>query len=158
MSTWTISSWQVRKVSGTALRAWIDLLDILRLNPMLDQEAVTVACAFYSNWILCFGAPLQIKTDQGRQFESQLFRELNRLTGTSHFRTTPYHPAANGMLERRQLKAAIKCHNNSRWIIKWCYAVLVYETTTRAHEHVAANVRYKTWNQINRRVQGLTND
>lgn len=37
--------------------------------------------------------------------------------GTTHYRTTAYHPAANGMVERfhRQLKAAIKCHKSSRW-------------------------------------------
>lgn len=85
--------------------------------PMEDQEAATVARAFYTNWVARFGTPLRITSDQGRQFESHLFRELNQLTGASHYRTTAYHPAANGMVERfhRQLKAAIKCHQHSRW-------------------------------------------
>lgn len=85
--------------------------------PLPDQEAATVARAFYTHWISRFGTPLRITTDQGRQFESHLFRELNCLTGTHHFHTTAYHPAANGMVERfhRQLKAAIKCHEHSRW-------------------------------------------
>ncbi|KAI5734812.1 hypothetical protein M8J77_010696 [Diaphorina citri] len=44
-------------------------------------------------------------------------RELSTLTGSHHLRTTAYHPAANGMVERlhRQLKAAIKCHHTARW-------------------------------------------
>ncbi|XP_051162403.1 uncharacterized protein K02A2.6-like [Leptopilina boulardi] len=92
--------------------------------PMEDQEAETVARKFYTHWVARFGTPLRITSDQGRQFESHLFRELNQLTGASHYRTTAYHPAANGMVERfhRQLKAAItlpseicKCHQHSRW-------------------------------------------
>lgn len=85
--------------------------------PMEDQEAATVARAFYSGWIARFGIPLRITTDQGRQFESNLFKNLCRLTGSTHLRTTAYHPQANGMVERlhRQLKAAIKCHDNARW-------------------------------------------
>ncbi|KAL1446423.1 hypothetical protein WDU94_000016 [Cyamophila willieti] len=85
--------------------------------PLPDQEANTVAQAFYSNWIARFGTPLRITTDQGRQFESGLFKQLGTLTGSHHLRTTAYHPAANGMVERlhRQLKAAIKCHQNDRW-------------------------------------------
>lgn len=84
---------------------------------MEDQEAATVARAFYTNWIVRFGTPLRVTTDQGRQFESNLFKHLNRLTGTTHIRTTAYHPAANGMVERfhRQLKAAIMCHETTRW-------------------------------------------
>lgn len=86
--------------------------------PLADQEAETVATAFYAAWICRFGTPLRITTDQGRQFESNLFKLLNRLTGTTHLRTTAYHPAANGMVERlhRQLKAAIKCHENDTWV------------------------------------------
>lgn len=85
--------------------------------PTQDQEAATVARAFYTHWISRFGVPLKVTTDQGRQFESHLFRELNRLIGTTHLRTTAYHPQANGVVERLhgQLKAAIKCHKNSRW-------------------------------------------
>lgn len=47
--------------------------------PIENQKAETVARAFYSNWIARFGIPLRVTTDQGRQFESCLFRELNHL-------------------------------------------------------------------------------
>jgi len=81
--------------------------------PMENQEAETVARAFYDGWIARFGVPLRVTTDQGRQFESQ----LNRLTDSQHLRTTAYHPQANGLVERfhRQLKTALRCHNNNRW-------------------------------------------
>jgi len=56
-----------------------------------DQEAETVARAFYEGWICRFGTPLRVMTDQGRQFESHFFRQLSELTRTSHLRTTAYH-------------------------------------------------------------------
>ncbi|XP_025262992.1 uncharacterized protein LOC112637441 [Camponotus floridanus] len=85
--------------------------------PLHDQEASTVARALYDGWISRFGTPLRITTDQGRQFESYLFKQLNYLLGTTHLRTTAYHPSANGMVERlhRQLKAAIMCQQQHRW-------------------------------------------
>ena len=65
-------------------------------------------------WISRFGVPLRITSDQGRQFESHLFKALSTLTGTSRIRTTAFHPSANGLVERlhRQLKTTIKCRNN----------------------------------------------
>ncbi|XP_029169375.1 protein NYNRIN-like [Nylanderia fulva] len=85
--------------------------------PMENQEAETVARTFYHGWISRFGVPLRITTDQGRQFEAHLFKELSGLLGSNHLRTTAYHPQANGMVERwhRQLKASIKCHQKDRW-------------------------------------------
>ena len=85
--------------------------------PVTDIEAATVARAFISVWIARFGVPAKITTDQGRQFESKLFEELSQIMGMKHLRTTAYHPATNGMVERlhRQLKSAIKCHENEGW-------------------------------------------
>lgn len=85
--------------------------------PLENIEAETVAREFMMGWVARFGTPVRITTDQGRQFESNLFKQLNHLLGTNHLRTTAYHPAANGLVERlhRQLKAALKCHGNERW-------------------------------------------
>ena len=85
--------------------------------PMPNQEATTVGRTFYQGWISRYGTPLYITSDQGRQFEAHLFEALSQFTGTVRQRTTAFHPQANGMVERfhRQLKAAIRCHENNQW-------------------------------------------
>lgn len=85
--------------------------------PIVDITAETVAKALLSGWIARFGCPANIVTDRGRQFESALFEQLSKLVSFRHKRTTAYHPACNGMVERfhRQLKASITCHANDKW-------------------------------------------
>ena len=68
--------------------------------PMHNQEATSVARALVENVIVRYGAPLQILTDQGTNFEGNLFRELCRLLGIDKVRTSPYHPSGNGLIER----------------------------------------------------------
>ncbi|XP_076764840.1 uncharacterized protein LOC143431789 [Xylocopa sonorina] len=90
---------------------------IARGFPIENIEAETVARTFIAGWVARFGTPLRITTDQGRQFESELFKRLNAFLGSTHLRITAYHPAATGLVQRlhRQLKAAIRCHNDERW-------------------------------------------
>lgn len=85
--------------------------------PMNDITAETVAQKLIEVWISRFGVPLRITSDQGRQFESYLFRELMHLLGVNHLRTTSYHPQANGIVERshRTLKASLMCRNTDNW-------------------------------------------
>ncbi|GBP96177.1 hypothetical protein EVAR_46830_1 [Eumeta japonica] len=85
--------------------------------PITDINAETVATALLTCWISRFGCPTDIVTDRGKQFESTLFQHLARVAGFHHRRTTAYHPACNGLVERfhRQLKTAITCHANEHW-------------------------------------------
>ena len=68
--------------------------------PMTNQEATTVAKALVDNVIVRYGAPLQILTDQGTNFDGNLFKELCKLLGIDKVRTSSYHPSGNGLIER----------------------------------------------------------
>ncbi|UYV80651.1 hypothetical protein LAZ67_19001240 [Cordylochernes scorpioides] len=87
--------------------------------PIPDKTAISVAKAFFRGWISRYGVPATITTDQGREFESHIFKDLTSLIGTNRIRTTAYNPAANGLVERlhRQIKAAIMASGNTiNWI------------------------------------------
>ncbi|KAM0728859.1 Gag-Pol polyprotein [Formica fusca] len=85
--------------------------------PLTEISADTVSTAFYTHWVARYGAPQTITTDQGPQFEAALFKALTNLIGCERIRTSAYHPASNGILERwhRTLKSAIMCHANENW-------------------------------------------
>ncbi|GFV95517.1 retrovirus-related Pol polyprotein from transposon opus [Trichonephila clavipes] len=85
--------------------------------PIPEITAEIVARVFYEKWICRFGVPAKLVTDQGRQFEAELFRSIAAICGSKVAHTTSYHPQCNGKVERlhRTLKGAIKAHNNIRW-------------------------------------------
>lgn len=85
--------------------------------PIADITAETICRALFNGWISRFGCPATITTDQGRQFESSVFKQLTALMGTNRIRTTSFHPQANGLVERfhRVLKGSIKAHENPKW-------------------------------------------
>jgi hypothetical protein len=65
-----------------------------------DQEAKTIAEAFVCNFVTRFGVPLQLYTDQGRNFESKLLLEVCQLLNIEKTHSTSMRPQANGMVER----------------------------------------------------------
>lgn len=85
--------------------------------PIVDIRAETVANTLLKEWISRYGVPSKIFTDQGSQFESELFRELSKLLGIERKRTNSYNPQMNGMIERfhRSLKAALMCKFETSW-------------------------------------------
>ena len=63
--------------------------------PTKDQKAKTIAKALWENFIVHYGFPSRILSDQGRDFESNTIKELCALMGATKIRTTPYHPRGN---------------------------------------------------------------
>ena len=65
-----------------------------------DATAPVVASTLDERIFCYLGLPEQIHTDQGAQFENSLMAELCQLWKVEKTRTTPYHPQANGVVER----------------------------------------------------------
>ncbi|CAH8608307.1 unnamed protein product [Schistosoma intercalatum] len=115
--------------------------------PITSITAETVAHRFVERWIVLYGCPSTVTTDRGQQFESALFSSLTRLLGTERIRTTAYHPASNGLVERFhcQLKSVLRAHENDDWYETLPLVLLGIRTSLKADiECSAAQLVYGT--------------
>lgn len=101
-------------------------------HPMPNMEASTVA-NIITQVVTRFGIPSVIHSDQGGQFESQLFTEMCSLLQIQKTRTTPYHPKSDGMVERfnKTLATMLTGYVNeyhSNWDILLPYVMMAYRS------------------------------
>ena len=68
--------------------------------PIPNHTASTVAKVLVSQVFSRYGAPDQILSDQGAEFQSDLFRDLMSWMEIDQRRTSPYKPSTNGTVER----------------------------------------------------------
>ncbi|CAF0886715.1 unnamed protein product [Brachionus calyciflorus] len=72
---------------------WVEIF------PIENMEASTVANCFIE--LICRHCfPESLLSDQGRNFESNLFKEVLELLDVHKLRTTPHHPQCDGQTER----------------------------------------------------------
>ena len=112
---------------------------------MPNMEARTVAKIIVEEVIVRFGVPCFIQRDQGRQFESNLFKEMCVLLGIEKTRTTPYHPKSDGMVERfnRALEAMLSAYVSDHqrdWDSHLPYVMMAYRSAK--HETATLSTQY----------------
>ena len=100
-----------------------------------NKSGTTAARKLYGDFVLRFGFPSQILHDQGREFENNLFAELEKLSGVHKLRTTPYHPQTNGTVERMNqtvlsMLRTLPENNKSRWPESLDKLIYAYNCTT----------------------------
>jgi len=69
--------------------------------PLKNIRARTVAETFLNQVVSRHGVPLEVHTDQGRNFESRVFCELSCALGIKKTRASVLHPQSDGQVERQ---------------------------------------------------------
>jgi len=83
---------------------------------MANQKAETVEKALWKQWFAYFGIPKQLISDQGKNMDGNVVRELCSSLGIKKLRSSPYHPEGNSFAERSisSLKTLIRSIAHSR--------------------------------------------
>ena len=97
-------------------------------------NAVTTANFIYNRIVCLFGTPKRILTDQGSNFEAELTQQLCQLLLINKVRSTAYHPATNGQVERmnktlKQMLACVVNDNHTNWDMKLTPLLFAYNVS-----------------------------
>ena len=106
--------------------------------PLSDTSTPSLCAALLYNWVSRFGVPLQMTSDRGAQFTSQLWSQMSAVLGIRLSSTTSYHPQSNGMVERfhRRLKDALKARlTGTDWFDQLPWVLLGLRTTIKDDLH-----------------------
>ena len=102
-----------------------------------DQKARTAAKLLYDEFIVVFGAPQRILSDNGAAFTAELIKELCDRFGIERSITTPYHPMGNGLVERshqtlRRMIGKLSDPQKNNWTGHLTALIHVYNCTRSA--------------------------
>lgn len=115
-----------------------DLSKYIKYIPIQDKKCETVARAFTDEWILYFGIPKLILTDNGGEFVNDVMKELCKLFKIKHLRTSNMYPQANGSAERSHarlgeyLRLMIKDKSKPEYSKLFRYAAFCHNTTVHS--------------------------
>ena len=113
---------------------------LVRAIPMKSTTAPQVADAFIEHWVIPYGMPRHMLTDNGPQFIAKFFEAVCLLLKTKHVTTTAYHPQTNGQAER---------YNQTL-----CHRLRVFKDTA-SWDRLVQPLTYAYNNQVHR-TTGLT--
>ena len=101
--------------------------------PIRNKEAESIAKVLVEQLFCRFGTPLSILSDQGKEVDGRIMREVCRLFGIDKLRTTPYKPSTN-QVERlhRTINAVLGktvAEHQKDWDIRLPYVMAAYRAT-----------------------------
>ena len=116
-----------------------------RVFPLENHQATTCARALVKGWVLHLGVPLMMHSDQGREFESELWQEMCHRLAICKTRTNPYRPQSDGMVERfnRTLIQVLKSLVNDKmddWDEQCDYVCHAYNSTVHSSTNCSPNL------------------
>ena len=101
---------------------------------VVNHTALSVADKLVTEVFCRFGLPTQIHSDQGREFESELFAGVCKLLGIEKTRTCPYRPQSDGLVERTnrsliQMLSIFVNQNRNDWNDHLPFLLMAYRST-----------------------------
>ena len=109
------------------------------------------------NFVLRFGIPLNLNTDQGREFRGNVLKLLCEKLGIEQSCTVPYRPAADGEAERLNhtlvsyLKLYVDNFKGTNWDVHLPYLMWAYRATVHESTAFSPNV-LMLWRELDRSI------
>ena len=112
--------------------------------PLPNQEAKTCATVLVEQFMLRYGIPSVLHSDQGRNFDGELLRGVCELLEIKKTRTSPLHPQSDGLVERlnRTLKEALRklaYENPQTWDKHLRYVMAAYNSSRQSSTEETPN-------------------
>ncbi|KAK3534251.1 hypothetical protein QTP86_008286 [Hemibagrus guttatus] len=113
--------------------------------PLPNDQAVTVAEVIVAEWVCRYGAPFTLHSDQGTNFESEVFQTMCELLDIDKTRTTPFRPQSDGQVERfnatlQKILATTSERCPWDWDLMVPYAVMAYQVTKHSSTGFTPNM------------------
>ena len=105
--------------------------------PLRRHTAKAVAHILLHRWIFYHTVPKTIHSDQGKEFESAVFRNLTTMLQAEKIRTAPYRPQSDGQVERMNrtilgMLSAFVSERGTDWDTYLPYVMMAYRTSVHA--------------------------
>jgi transposase InsO family protein len=123
---------------NTGVIAFVDVLSKFVIAKAIpNHQTPTLVDAFMTSVAAVYGMPSELISDGAREFRSKLQSQIFRAAGVVRRIVTPYHPQANGQVERffrtfRPMLAAMTHRNPRRWDRMLPHIVHSYNTSYSA--------------------------
>ena len=140
------------RVSGNSKKFILCMTDAftkyVELVALPNKESETVATAIFEKWICRHGCPLEVVTDQGKEFCGHLTEDLFKLLSVRHNTTTAHHPQCNSQAEvaNKTIAKYLASFVDSS-TLEWedLLAPLMFSYNTSFHRSVKATPFYLTF-------------